>query len=410
MNNIITAVVATVHHFVGKNYSRYLGKGASLHANPAQKAKLILEMSPGWWENEIVNCVKLTAAQKKQAVKEREAEWTRLQASTDAVEAAYYITEGDKKGSTGTTLIAAAEMRESFQDLYTADGKIIVPEYRGVHSYRRADCLVAVHALSKRGFPGCVAITELPIRVKTYADEKQIKSECIRENTHKEAGQRKLNWRDLVSGALHLWDSMMSQAEAGRELQLKRGPIQKVWYLVQIIKKSGKAMVDGKEINYSKVFEDLIFTIPEGDAKDPVTAYKHGDLSKLRGDELEDGGFEFPDGLEAGRRYLTDPWAGNKGADKPMTAKDLEKLKQRSPVLFARDFATHALNNDMEFFSSLSPMADVLNEVHEALSSGGKRMVMVVDSEDYEAVKALIAKRQKDRTKNHEPARKIVNG
>lgn len=174
----LTINVCDVFHHPEFNAARPTGDYGSESEVAKIQASLVRE---GWRMNGdgVIEVEKITDEWKTRAIKDLTEKWELLKAKV----------ETDKKNYPAL---------HAFEANRVTKGKIIVPKYMGVSGNRRASVLDAANAARYSAEPSLPLITEIPVIVQVFANDKErVIAQCL-ENMGKLEGFAKMSEKDML--------------------------------------------------------------------------------------------------------------------------------------------------------------------------------------------------------------------
>ena len=320
-----TVPLSSIHHFASHNIARPNG----LFRDERDQHALVEQLADGWdIQQGVVAIAPMNEKEQAEAVKE-------LTAEREALKNADLSAEAEKIRVNGETVaITAPELLRVFENVYLdKEGKIIVPTYKGGTCFRRTASMLKVNTVRAKRSLGL--ITELPCIVKDYKKSLDQFIDNVAENQKKTAGARKMSNADSIGAARSLFRLNATEAKLSKAFSLKRGMAQKMHRLCQLDKEhKGLGIID---------------KIVSGDL-DPKAFDKEKVKALLDNKATSEQVAEF----------IKAPNAGNKA--KIMPRKDIEALKEQTPVELVALTCQAILQNDPLVLKAVTDRADAINK------------------------------------------------
>ena len=322
-----------IYHFRSHNIAR----PGEMFRDERDQHALVELLQSGWnVELGVVAVARMSEKEQAEALTLLEKERTILAEADLSAEAEKIRINGE------TVAITAPEMLKVWDKVHIGnDGKIIVPEYKGGTCFRRAASMLKVNTCrAKRGQP---PIDTLPCVIKDYKKALDQFVDNVLENHGKTNGARKMSTADSIGAARTLFRLNATESRLSQAFGLKRGMAQKFHRLCQLDKAhKGLGIID---------------QIVAGDLDAKVF-----DKEKVKG--LLDKGATS----EEVAAFIKTPNAGN--AKKIMSRKDIEALKEQTPVELVALTCQAILQNDPMILKVATDRADAINKAVSAELNG----------------------------------------
>jgi len=316
--------LSSIFHFASHNIARPNG----LFRDERDQHALVEQLAEGWdIQQGVVAISRMSEKEQAEALKILTSERATLAGADLSAEPEKIRVNGENVS------ITAPEMLKVWDKVHVGDdGKIVVPEYKGGTCFRRSASMLKVNTV--RAKRGQTLVASLPCVVKDYKKALDQFIDNVAENQKKTAGARKMSNADCVGAARALFRLNATEARLAKAFGLKRGMAQKFHRLCQLDKAH-------KEL---KIIDQII----AGDLDAKVF-----DKEKVKG--LLDKGATS----EEVAQFCQTPGAGNKS--KIMSRKDIEALKEQTPVELVALTCQAILQNDPMVLKAATDRSEAIN-------------------------------------------------
>lgn len=273
---------------------------------------------------------------------------------------------------------------EVFKSLYTANDKLIRPEYVANACFQRGAVYFASQVerfkqaqVDEEILPK--VITDIPIVIRTYKDQAERRAEQVWENESRDSTSESLSDQDRLTSAKELYDLCYNEAKFRKTF--KDGMGQKLFAIMRL-----DSMYPAvKILPRLQLPEGTPSPTPEGLARipfGPLNPQEMGRLIRRTNPEL----------VKANETIVTEidiieyfgGVRGKKNAAKIMSKDDIKTISVQSPVAIVKDVAKSILNNDKDALKPYTDMSQGFNLLGELRKLGAypeavKRLTALFD-------------------------------